>query len=116
MTDPFYVTTAIDYPNGAPHVGHSLEKVAADVGARAHRLRGEDVAFCMGNDENSQHIVTAARQNGVPIREWTDRMDVAFRTAWDALAISRDRWVRTTEPRHVRAAQELFRRAQANGD
>ena len=65
MAAKFYVTTAIDYPNGAPHIGHSLEKVAADVGARAHRLRGEDVAFCMGNDENSLHIVTAAKQNGV---------------------------------------------------
>jgi methionyl-tRNA synthetase len=112
----FYVTAAIDYPNGEPHIGHSLEKVAADVGARAHRLRGEDVAFCMGNDENSLHIVTAAKQNGVTPAEWTDQMDVAFRRAWDALDISRDRWVRTTEPRHVRAAQELFRRAQASGD
>ena len=116
MAANFYITTAIDYPNGAPHVGHSLEKVAADVGARAHRLRGDDVGFCMGNDENSQHIVTAARQNGVSAREWTDLMDVAFRRAWDALGISRDRWVRTTEPRHARASQELFRRAQANGD
>lgn len=112
----YYITTAIDYPNGTPHIGHSLEKVAADVMARYHRLRGDDVAFTMGNDENSQHIVTAALNNGMNPAEWTDAMDVAFRKAWDALEISRTSWVRTTEPRHVRASQELFRRAQANGD
>ncbi len=112
----YYVTTAIDYPNGEPHVGHLLEKVAADVLARYHRLRGDDVAFCMGLDENSQHVVTAAEQNGVPPGEWTDRMEVAFRRAWDALEISVDAWVRTTEPRHRRASQELFRRAREAGD
>jgi methionyl-tRNA synthetase len=70
----------------------------------------------MGNDENSLHIVTAAQQNGVSPAEWTDRMEVAFKRAWTALDISVDRFVRTTEPRHGRAAQELFRRAQAKGD
>ena len=116
MRQTFYITTAIDYPNGAPHIGHSLEKVAADVVARYHRLIGDDTAFCMGLDENSQHIVTAATRNGVSPAEWTDQMDTAFQRTWDALDISRDSWVRTTEERHARASVELYARALANGD
>lgn len=112
----FYITTAIDYPNGAPHIGHTLEKVSADVVARYHRLLGDDTAFCMGLDENSQHIVRAAHENGVSPQEWTDRMDATFTRAWRALEISVDSWTRTTEPRHLRASVELFRRAQDNGD
>lgn len=114
--DTFYITTAIDYPNGAPHIGHSLEKIAADVIARYHRLLGDDTTFCMGLDENSQHILTAAANNRVTPAEWTDTMDVAFRRAWDALNISVNAFTRTTEPRHARASVELFSRAQANGD
>lgn len=112
----FYITTAIDYPNGAPHIGHSLEKIAADVVARFHRLLGDDTVFCMGLDENSQHILRAAADNGVSPQEWTDRMDGAFHRAWDALGISVNAFTRTTEPRHARASVELFSRAQANGD
>ena len=112
----FSVTTAIDYPNGAPHIGHSLEKVAADAAARYHVLRGDDVAFVMGNDENSQHVVVAAQKAGETPQTWTDQMDIAFRRAWDALDVRPTDWVRTTEPRHFRAAQELYRRVVANGD
>ena len=112
----FYITTAIDYPNGEPHIGHSFEKVAADVVARYHRLLGHDTAFCMGLDENSQHIVTAAQRNGVSPKAWTDQMEAAFLRAWDALDISVNAWTRTTEERHARASTELYRRAQANGD
>ncbi|CAN5552954.1 methionine--tRNA ligase [soil metagenome] len=112
----FYVTTAIDYPNGVPHIGHSLEKIAADVVARYHRLLGDTTAFCMGLDENSQHIVRAAVENNMSPKAWTDQMEVAFRRAWDALDISVDAWTRTTEPRHQQASVELFERARANGD
>ena len=113
----FYLTAAIDYPNGAPHIGHALEKVAADVVARYHRLRGDDTAFTMGLDINSQHILTAAAMNHVSSDEWVARMDIAFRRAWDALDISRTSWVLTnSESRHRRASEEMFRRAQANGD
>ena len=62
LTKSFYITTAIDYPNGEPHIGHTLEKVSADVVARYHRLLGDNIAFCMGLDENSQHIVRAAKR------------------------------------------------------
>ena len=84
----YYITTAIDYPNGPPHIGHSLEKIAADVMARYHRLRGDDTFFSMGLDENSQHVVTAAQAAGVAPHEWIDRMDEAFRLAWSKLECS----------------------------
>jgi methionyl-tRNA synthetase len=112
----YYITTAIDYPNGPPHIGHSLEKIAADVVARYHRLRGDDTFFCMGLDENSQHVVAAADAGGVSARVWVDRMDEAFRLAWRKLECSYDRFIRTTEAVHFRASQELFSRAQRAGD
>lgn len=112
----YFITTAIDYPNGAPHIGHSLEKVAADAMARYRRLRGDDVRFVMGNDENSQHVVVAAQKAGETPEAWTDQMDVAFRAAWSALDVVPTAFVRTTEPRHYTASQELYRRVVANGD
>src|SRR5436853_366765 len=115
-SQPYYITTAIDYPNGPPHLGHTLEKVAADVIARYHRLLGHDTYFSIGLDENSQHVVEAARANGVDLGTWTDSMDKAFRLAWSKLDISYDRWIRTTEEQHFRASQEMIRRAQESGD
>jgi methionyl-tRNA synthetase len=112
----FYVTTAIDYPNAPPHIGHALEKVAADVIARYHRLRGHDTFFCMGIDENSQHVLKAANSRGMDTYTWVNEMDVAFRLAWTKLEISNDYWIRTTEERHARASVEMFRRAQEHGD
>ncbi len=113
---PYYITTAIDYPNGPPHLGHTLEKVAADVIARYHRLQGQDTYFSIGLDENSQHVVQAAQTNNVDLATWTNKMDEAFRLAWSRLDISNDRWIRTTEERHFRASQEMIRRAQERGD
>ena len=113
---PFYITTAIDYPNGEPHIGHSFEKISADVVARYHRLLGDDVAFCMGLDENSQHIVTAAEAAGMDTVSFSNQMEEIFLRAWHALNISVNAWTRTTEPRHARASIELFNRAVANGD
>src|SRR5215471_1898139 len=115
-TKPYYITTAIDYPNGPPHLGHTLEKVAADVVARYHRLQGHDTYFSIGLDENSQHDVQAARDNNVELVAWTNATDEDFRRAWSKLDISYDRWIRTTEERHVRASQEMIRRAQERGD
>lgn len=112
----YYITTAIDYPNAAPHIGHSLEKVAADVIARYHRLQGHDTFFSMGLDENSQHVVKAAEAHNVDILTWIGQMDEAFRLAWSKLEISYDAWIRTTTEQHFRASQELFRRAQERGD
>ncbi|HEU5383463.1 MAG TPA: methionine--tRNA ligase [Ktedonobacteraceae bacterium] len=112
----YYITTAIDYPNAEPHIGHSQEKVAADVVARYKRLRGYETYFSMGLDENSQHVVRAAEANQMELAEWVAHMDRAFRLAWSKLDISYDRWLRTTEEIHFRASQEMFRRAQERGD
>src|SRR4051794_33233714 len=105
----YYITTAIDYPNAEPHIGHSLEKVAADVIARYRRLQGDDTYFSMGLDENSQHVAKAAAARQVDIQTWVANMDEAFRLAWEKLDITFDRWIRTTEPVHFLAAQEMFR-------
>src|SRR5437667_8805893 len=112
----YYITTAIDYPNAPPHIGHALEKVAADVVARYHRLQGYDTYFSIGLDENSQHVVKAAQEHQVDLVNWTNSMDEGFRLAWSRLNISNDRWIRTTEPEHFQASQELFRRAQQRGE
>ena len=113
----YYITTAIDYPNAAPHIGHSYEKIAADVIARYHRLRGDETFFCMGLDENSQHVPKAADANGMDVREWVDHMDATFRRTWASVAVSPDRFIRTAvDQDHARASQELFRRALEAGD
>ena len=98
----FYITTAIDYSNGDPHLGHALEKVGADCIARYRRLRGDDVHFLMGMDEHSQAVLQAAEQNGVTPRVWVDRMATTFEGYWQRLECSNDDWIRTTEPRHHR--------------
>ncbi len=112
----YYITTAIDYPNAPPHIGHALEKVAADVLARYHRLQGHNTYFSIGLDENSQHVVQAARTHGTDPQSWVKQMDEAFRLAWSKLDISYDYWMRTTEARHFRASQEMFQRAWDKGD
>jgi len=106
----FYLTTAIDYSNGDPHLGHALEKVGADCIARYHRLRGDQVHFLMGMDEHSQSVIQAAVRANVTPREWVDRMATTFADYWRRLECSNDDWIRTTEPRHVRGVVALLER------
>jgi methionyl-tRNA synthetase len=108
----FYLTTAIDYSNGDPHLGHALEKVGADAIARYRRLRGDQVHFLMGMDEHSQSVLQAAERAGVSPQAWVDRMASRFREFWQRLECSNDDWIRTTEPRHARSVTELLRRIQ----
>jgi len=108
----FYLTTAIDYSNGDPHLGHALEKVGADCIARYRRLRGDQVHFLMGMDEHSQSVIQAAARAGVTPREWVDRMARTFAGYWERLECSNDDWIRTTEPRHVRGVVALLERIQ----
>jgi methionyl-tRNA synthetase len=104
----FYLTTAIDYSNGDPHLGHALEKVGADCIARYRRLRGDDVWFLMGMDEHSQAVLQAAEQNGLAPQAWVDRMATTFADYWRRLECSNDDWIRTTEPRHHRGTTALL--------
>jgi methionyl-tRNA synthetase len=106
----YYLTTAIDYSNGDPHLGHALEKVGADCIARYRRLRGDQVHFLMGMDEHSQSVIQAAARADVPPETWVDRMAGLFSNYWAQLACSHDDWIRTTQPRHVRGVIALLER------
>ncbi len=108
----FYLTTAIDYSNGDPHLGHALEKIGADCIARYHRLRGDDVHFLMGMDEHSQSVIQAAAGANVTPQVWVDRMAATFADHWRRLECSNDDWIRTTEPRHIRGVAALLERIQ----
>jgi methionyl-tRNA synthetase len=112
----FYVTTAIAYANAKPGVHTLYEVIGADVIARWHRMKGDETRFLTGTDEHSINIAQAAVDEGRPAKEFVDEKVGFFHEAEDALAISPDRFIRTTDPDHVRAAQEMVRRAYANGD
>jgi methionyl-tRNA synthetase len=112
----FYITTAIDYVNSKPHLGHAYEKVVADCLARWHRLLGEDVLFLTGTDENGQKIAQAAAKAGVPVRQFVDANAALYRELCKAYGISNDDFIRTTEARHARVAQDIFRRMLGSGD
>jgi methionyl-tRNA synthetase len=112
----FYLTTAIDYVNQRPHLGTAYEKIAADVIARYKRLAGFDVHFVMGNDEHSQNVFRRARELGLEPLEYCNRMEREFRDVWTRLNLSFDDFIRTTEPRHRLAVQEMVRRSYEAGD
>ena len=112
----YYITTAIDYANASPHLGHALEKIGADCIARWRRLCGDEVFFLLGNDEHSQNVATKAAEAGLTPLAYCDKMEERFRLAWQKLDVKFDRFIRTSEPAHHRAAQEIFRRLLAKGD
>lgn len=112
----YYITTAISYPNGSPHIGHAYEAILADAYARYHRLRGEKVIFQTGTDEHGLKIMRTAEANGLTPKEFVDEMAGEFKSLADRLDISYDRFIRTTEAEHYAACQEIWRRMEANGD
>jgi methionyl-tRNA synthetase len=116
MAGRFYLTTAIDYVNGPPHLGHAYEKITADAIARYKRLCGFDTRLVLGNDEHSQNVYRLAKEQGLDPLAYCDRMEREYRTAWDLLDISYDDFIRTTQPRHKASVQELVRRIAAKGD
>ena len=112
----FYLTTAIAYANNAPGLHTVYEVIGADVVARWHRMRGDETRFLTGTDEHSVNIAQAAATRGITPREFVDEKVALYHTAEDALLISPDRFIRTTDPDHYLSAQEMVRRAYANGD
>ena len=116
MAEPFYITTAISYPNGPPHIGHAYEAIAADVIARFQRAQGRDVRFQTGTDEHGLKMAQAARAEGVEPRNFADRMSQLFLEMCDVLNVSYDRFIRTSEPDHHRASQAIWRAMEARGD
>ncbi|MFC1575647.1 methionine--tRNA ligase [Gemmatimonadota bacterium] len=115
-TKRYYITTAIDYANGSPHLGHAVEKIGADVMARYHRRKGEDVHFVIGMDEHGQKVLQSAEKAGTSPQEWVDGIAREFLDAWELLSISHDDFIRTTEERHRRGVQEIIRRIREKGD
>jgi methionyl-tRNA synthetase len=117
MSKPrFYVTTAIAYPNGRPHMGHAYEAIATDVIARFKRLDGFDVRFLTGTDEHGLKIDQAARAAGKPPKAYVDEMVAPFQSLHESLGISFDRFIRTTDDDHKALVQALWQRMAANGD
>ena len=116
MAERFYITTAIAYPNGRPHIGHAYEAIATDAIARFQRMRGRDVFFLTGTDEHGLKMAQTARDRGVETRALADEMSSYFRQMDDALAVSYDRFIRTTEADHHTASQAIWRAMEANGD
>ena len=111
-----YITTTLPYVNADPHIGFAVEIVQADALARAWRLRGDDVLFATGTDEHGQKIFEAAAKAGKPIQEYVDAYAGEVQRLKDALSLSTTAFVRTTDPIHVAAAQEMWRRCAAAGD
>jgi methionyl-tRNA synthetase len=117
MTRPkFYLTTAITYANSKPHIGHAYEEIGTDALARWKRLTGHDVYFATGSDEHSANVEAKARELNTTPQAYCDGMAEVFERTWKALDISYDRFIRTSEPIHHRASQEMVRRALAAGD
>jgi methionyl-tRNA synthetase len=116
MPDPFYLTTAISYPNGPPHIGHAYEAITADAIARFQRFMGRDVRFQTGTDEHGLKMAQAARQRGVEPAELAAEMSSLFKAMDDRLNISYDRFIRTVEPAHHLSSQAIWRAMEANGD
>jgi methionyl-tRNA synthetase len=114
--EKFYITTAIDYVNSRPHAGHAYEKILADVIARWHRILGDDVFFLTGTDENAQKNEQAAKEAGIPTRKFVDKNAEHFKELCKVFNLSIDDFIRTTDPKHVKVSQEIFKRLKAKGD
>ncbi|MGE4487161.1 MAG: methionine--tRNA ligase [Synergistaceae bacterium] len=112
----FYITTPIYYVNDVPHIGHAYTTIAADVLARWHKSGGQNTWFLTGTDEHGQKIQTVAEKRGITPKELCDEVVLNFQRLWGVLNISNDDFIRTTEPRHEKVVQEIFRRLMANGD
>ncbi|QDP18608.1 methionine--tRNA ligase [Sphingomonas xanthus] len=116
MSEPYYITTAISYPNGKPHIGHAYEAIAADAMARFRRGQGRDVRLVTGTDEHGLKMVQTARGHGRETLEYADEMSGYFRRMCDGLNISYDAFVRTTEPRHYEASKVMWQAMEAADD
>jgi len=115
MNKKFYITTPIYYVNARPHIGHAYTTIACDTIARRQRLLGADTFFLTGTDEHGQKIERAAQAAGKTPQQYADEISAEFRQLWKRMGISNDDFIRTTEDRHKKRVQELFRRIRDNG-
>jgi methionyl-tRNA synthetase len=114
--ETFYITTAISYPNGSPHIGHAYEAIATDALARFQRLDGKDVFFLTGTDEHGLKMIQSAQRENMTPAELAARNAAQFRQMDERLNVSFDRFIRTSEEQHHRSVQEIWKRMEANGD
>jgi len=115
MGTKFYITTPIYYVNARPHIGHAYTTLACDTIARRQRMLGADTFFLTGTDEHGQKIERAAQAAGKTPQQYADEISAEFRNLWKRMGISNDDFIRTTEERHKKRAQALFRRIRDNG-
>ncbi len=112
----FVVTTPIYYVNASPHIGSAYTTMAADAIARYHRLRGDQVLMVTGTDEHGQKIQRTAEERGIDPQQHCDQIASEFQRLWGLLKIRYDRFIRTTDPRHVAIAKEFFQRVWDQGE
>lgn len=115
MSKRFYITTPIYYVNGEPHVGTTLTTVVADICARYRKMRGDDVWYLTGTDENATKVAEAAQAAGEDTKAFVDRVAQRFIDTFQAVNVGYDDFIRTTEPRHAKVVQALFQKLQENG-
>ncbi len=108
MSSKKYITTPIYYVNDVPHIGHAYTTIIADSAARYFRLKGDDVFFLTGTDEHGQKIEEAAKKRGKSPKEYADEISAKFRSLWDEFEISYDKFIRTTDPEHIKGVQKAF--------
>ncbi|MEA3248185.1 MAG: methionine--tRNA ligase [Nanoarchaeota archaeon] len=116
MKQKFYVTTAIDYVNAEPHIGHAYQKIVADVLARWNKLNGNEVLFVTGTDEHGKKVEDAAKKSEKTPQEFVDEVSKKFKKAWKSLNINYDRFIRTTDKDHQKVVAEFIKKCEANGD
>src|ERR1700733_3885324 len=111
----YYLTTPIYYVNARPHIGHAYTTIVADVVAHRHRLLGDDTYFLTGTDEHVQKIERAAAASGIPPQQYADQVSASFENLWKRMGITNNKFIRTTDPRHIRGVQKLFTDLYARG-
>ena len=116
MAKKFYVTTAIDYVNAEPHIGHAYQKIVADALARWHKLLGEDVRFLTGTDEHGKKVQNAAEAAGKNPKEFVDETSKKFKEAWKALNVIPNRFIRTTDKDHINVVKDFIEKCNKKGD
>lgn len=115
MGEPFFITTAIDYTNAAPHIGHAYEKVLADVLARYHRLKGDEVFFLTGVDQHGQKVQQSAEKQGIDPQAFVDGVTAKFVALWNKLDVRYDQWAATTDSRHKECVRKILARLNDEG-
>jgi methionyl-tRNA synthetase len=116
MKRRFTVTTPIYYVNAEPHIGHTYTTIVADTLARYHRLAGEETFFLTGTDEHGEKVAEVAAQRGLTARAFTEEISAIYRSTWEELGMSFDRFIRTTDRDHVRAVQAILQSVYDAGE